>query len=256
MNLFGDYHIHSVYSNKKHADGTIEQIAKFAKQKGLKEVAITDHGFSHKLYGMKKKNWEKYFEDIEKARLDNPGLQIFTGLETNIISVDGTIDLSQDEYQKVDIVLCGFHYFAKPKTMLDKIKFFNKNLFGIFFGVSKKTIEMNTKAIINAIEKNRIDVLVHLNYGMKVNTLEVAKVARDKGVYIELNGRNMRFTDQELLDMAKEGVRFIVSSDAHTPSKIGACCKVLNTIMRLNIPLELISNIDKFPQFKKDRREL
>ena len=52
MNFLGDYHTHTIYSRKKfipyyHAKGTIEENILEAKKVGLKEIAITDHGFNH-----------------------------------------------------------------------------------------------------------------------------------------------------------------------------------------------------------------
>ena len=44
MALFGDYHTHSVYSRRKHGKGTIEENVQSAVKKGLRQIAITDHG--------------------------------------------------------------------------------------------------------------------------------------------------------------------------------------------------------------------
>lgn len=42
MEILGDYHTHTVFS---HGHGSIEDNVKAAIKMGLKEIAITDHGF-------------------------------------------------------------------------------------------------------------------------------------------------------------------------------------------------------------------
>ena len=51
MKILGDYHTHTIYS---HGKGDIIDNAKAAEQLKIKTIAITDHGFGHKLYGVKK----------------------------------------------------------------------------------------------------------------------------------------------------------------------------------------------------------
>ena len=51
---FADYHTHTLYS---HGKGTIQQNVEAAQRKGLKEIAITDHGPGHILYGVKRKTF-------------------------------------------------------------------------------------------------------------------------------------------------------------------------------------------------------
>ena len=52
MYLTADYHTHTPYS---HGKNTVLENAVAAKAKGLKEIAITDHGFNHILFGLKRK---------------------------------------------------------------------------------------------------------------------------------------------------------------------------------------------------------
>ena len=70
---------------------------------------------------------------------------------------------------------------------------------------------------------------------------------------VELNGKRINFTDEELLIMADEGIKFIVDSDAHSPSRVGECNNAMNIIFRLGLPVEQIVNIDKLPNFTSKR---
>lgn len=53
MKINFDLHTHTVYS---HGKGTIAENAKSAAEKGLYGIGITDHGFSHPAFGMRRKN--------------------------------------------------------------------------------------------------------------------------------------------------------------------------------------------------------
>ncbi len=46
-----DYHTHTTYSDGK---GTMEESVKAAVERGLKALAITDHGPGHLFYGVKR----------------------------------------------------------------------------------------------------------------------------------------------------------------------------------------------------------
>ena len=54
MILLGDYHTHTKYSRHNHGKGSVLENASVASNKGLKQIAITDHGFSHRLYGVRR----------------------------------------------------------------------------------------------------------------------------------------------------------------------------------------------------------
>lgn len=249
MILFGDYHTHTPYS---HGKGTILENAMVAKDKGLKEIAITDHGFSHIAYGTKREKIDQMRREAVEAE-KKTGVKVYLGIEANFTSVDGDIDVSPADYRKLDIILCGFHNCAKPLTFSDFFKFSLRNIISKIIPPSKRTIERNTRAVISALKRHKIDVLTHLNYIMKVNTLEVAKVARDQGTYIELNGKRINFTEEEIKEMVKEKVKFIVNSDAHRAERVGECNHATNLILKLGIPEELVVNMDKLPKFKKVR---
>ena len=49
MAFFGDYHTHTTYS---HGKGSVADNARAAAAVGLKEIAITDHGLRHIIFGI------------------------------------------------------------------------------------------------------------------------------------------------------------------------------------------------------------
>lgn len=249
MILFGDYHTHTKYS---HGKGTILDNAKVAQNKGLKEIAITDHGFGHKLYGVKRKKVDNILRDIKHAEQET-GVRIYYGVEANFVDRQGNIDVTKDDYSKMDVLLVGHHNCVRASHLSDKFSMFYRNQLTGIWAPSKKRIEKNTAIYLRGLEKNRIDVITHLNYAMRVNTLEVARAAKEVGTFIELNGKRILFTEDEMVQMAREGVKFIINSDAHTPDAVGECNKATNLIRRLEIPQIQVVNINKFPIFHKGR---
>lgn len=252
MILFGDYHTHTKYSGHGHGKGTILENASVAADKGLKQIAITDHGFNHMFYGVKRKDMPKVREDILNAQ-EITGVEILLGVEANLISQNGDIDIVETDFEFLDILLMGHHKLVKNKTWKDFGKLTIANTFGSPYAPSKERLNRNTTAFLRAIDKYPIDIITHLNYGFPTDTLAVAKLAKEKGIFVELNGKRINFTDRELLTMAEEGVNFIVDSDAHSPKRVGECNNGINAIFRLGIPTSQVVNIDKLPNFTTKR---
>lgn len=251
MLLLGDYHTHTKYSRKNHGKGTVLENASVAQNKGLKQIAITDHGFNHWMFGIRHKDISQLKEDILNAK-EITGVDILLGVESNLISADGDIDIVEDDFEFLDILLMGFHNLVKMKTSRDLFYINWANGLSIF-SPSKERIARNTTAFLKALDKYPIDVITHLNFGYPTDTLAVAKMAKEKGTFIELNGKRINFTDRELEIMASEGVKFIVNSDAHSPDKVGECNNALNLIFRLGIPISQVVNVDKLPKFENKR---
>ena len=237
MVIFGDYHTHTIYS---HGKGDILDNAKVAKAKHLKEIAITDHGFNHKLFGVKRDNLCVMREKIIKAEKET-GVKSLLGVEANFVSLDGTIDVTKEDREKLDIVLVGFHRFVKcPFSQIFKL--FLPNMLGI---KTKKQIQRNTNMVINAVNKNKIDVLTHLNYGFKVDIKKLAPILSKTNTAVEINGRKNCLSTEELLILANNNVKMILNSDAHTPEKVGEVNIGQNLVEKLNLPHNLIVNLDK-----------
>ena len=249
MFLTSDYHTHTVYS---HGKGQIIDNAIMAKQKGLVEIGISDHGFSHPAFGLTKRKIPKMQLECKKAT-EQTGVKILLGIESNIIGADGTVDLKPNRYDDFDIFLAGIHKFVLYKfgTIFSLfVPNFLSDTFNVK-NVSKSLIKENTKTFINVIKNNPVDVITHLNFCCFADAEEVAKVASDYGTYLELNSKKVHLTDEELYKIAKTGVNFIISSDAHTPSRVGEISLVEQMLNRINLPLERIKNIDgRLPQMR------
>lgn len=254
MALLADYHTHTKYSRKNHGKGSIEENVRVAHEKGLAQIAITDHGFNQKLYGVRRKDIAQVKAEIEDAKEMYP-IDILLGVEANLISSNGDIDIVPEDMENLDILLCGFHRLVKSTTKREQLKFVFKNIMCEFFHhTSKKQKEKNTNAYINAMRKYDIDILTHLNHACKVDVEKVARVAKETNTLIELNGKRLGMSDKEILKCYEIGCKFVINSDAHSPKRVGECHLGLEAALRLRIPDSAIVNYNQLPTLKKEKR--
>ena len=249
MNLNADYHTHTVFS---HGKGDVIDNARTAAEKGLKELGIADHGFAHPAFGLRKRKLPELKKRIENAKKET-GVNVLLGIESNIIGTDGTTDLKPELYDDFDIFLAGVHKFVKYKFGT-AFSLFLPNLFNSAVkkkDVPKSLIRRNTQTYINVIKNNPVDVITHLNFCCFADAAEVAKAAADYGTYIELNSKKVHLSDDELYEVLKTDVKFVINSDAHSPSRVGEISLVEKMLERTGFPTERIANIDgRLPEFR------
>ena len=255
MILSADYHTHTVFS---HGKGQIIDNALIAKEKGLKELGISDHGFAHPAFGLTKRKIPKMRELCVQATKET-GVNVLLGIESNVIGTDGTVDLKPKMYDQFDIFLAGIHKFVLYKFGT-AFSLFVPNFINSTIKkekVSKSLIKNNTKTFINVIKNNPVDVITHVNFCCFADAVEVAKAARDYGTYIELNAKKTHLSDEEIFNVANTGVKFVISSDAHSPERVGEISLIEQALERVKINREQIENIDgrlplmRFKAFKE-----
>ena len=116
---------------------------------------------------------------------------------------------------------------------------------------AQKVIDTTTKAYINAIKNNPIDIITHINYKCYCNLEEVAKCCADYGTYIEINTKKRHISAEELNMMAATGVKFVIDSDAHSEDRVADTKIAEELLASAKIPLEQIDNIDgRLPNFR------
>lgn len=249
MLLTGDYHTHTIYS---HGSGTVMDNAVAAKELGLKEIAITDHGFEQMAFGIKRKKVPQLIADCKEATAKT-GVKVYVGMEANLCDEDGRTDMTANDYKDFDIFLMGIHRFVKFTRFKDFWNMFFVNAFYTMLKKegSKRLIRYNTRAYINSIERYPIDAITHLNFLCFCDVAEVSKAARDCGTYIELNAKKVHLSDEQLEKVVATGVRFIIDSDAHSPDRVGDTKIVDDILSRVDVPRERIDNIDgRYPDFR------
>ncbi|MDF2531288.1 MAG: hypothetical protein K0Q65_869, partial [Clostridia bacterium] len=124
IKLYADYHTHTIYS---HGTGTIMDNVMSARSKGLTEIAITDHGIRHLTFAVKKKNIAIMRDEINRINEKCDGIKVLLGMECNIISSEGDIDMNDEIRKYLDILLVGYHMMVAPASLQDAWNIYGLN---------------------------------------------------------------------------------------------------------------------------------
>ncbi len=237
--IIADYHTHTTYS---HGKGSIEDNVKKAINKGLKTIAITDHGSKHFIFGVSEKNLLKQKEEINTILQKYPDFQLLFGVESNITGIDGGYDITTGFENNFDIILCGFHKPVWADKFTDYFDIFYNSYSKLIYNPTKEQIAKNTKAYVNLIKSKPIDIISHINYHLKVNIKEVAKAASDYGVAIEVSSRHSDCTEEDYEALFSSNVMLTLNSDAHKPEDIGNIDKALAIVDKYSVDPKRIIN--------------
>lgn len=243
--LFGIYHTHSNFSKFNHGKDSAEDMINSAKELGLIEYAITDHGYKH-FFGIRKKNVKKLRAIIDEANKVGE-TKTLMGMELNILGTNGEVDITPEMDELLDIRLMGAHRAG----MVNIKNFFKFILPNLFNGKSRKVIERNTDAYINAIKKHKIDIITHPQEYIRVNLVRLAKACVENNCYLEINNKHLNMTKAEVQEILDTGVKFVINSDAHKKDYILRVDRALEFARECEIPEDQIANLNKLPNFKE-----
>ena len=241
--IWGIYHTHSKYSKLNHGKDHVEEMIDGANSLGLKEYAITDHGYRH-VFGIRKRNIPKLKERMCKHSAGK-NVKCYMGLEFNLLGKNGETDFVEKYKDLYDVRLLGAH-----KAGLVSVKsLFNFIIPNVFCKNKKKIIDMNTKSYLEAVKKYNIDIITHPNDFIKINSYELAKGCAENNCYIEINEKHMSLSVADIEEMLKTDVKFIIGSDAHKVERIGATERSVGFVLENGIPVSRIANWEKLPNF-------
>ncbi|HSQ89728.1 PHP domain-containing protein [Romboutsia sp.] len=235
MQILADYHTHTLYS---HGKGSIEDNIKEAISKGIKTIGISDHGYKHMTFGVKRKHIYKMREEIDKLNLKYANINILLGMECNILDENGNIDLDDKFADLLDYVMAGYHFGSTPTSIKGMFNHWEN-----YFLKSPKSKEYNTNAIINAMKKNDIFIITHPGDKGDVYIQEIAKVAKETNTKLEINSSHGFLNDKQLKEIKNIGNKFIIGSDAHKPEDVGNFELAMKNIREANLDLSLVENI-------------
>ncbi|MBQ5801965.1 MAG: PHP domain-containing protein [Clostridia bacterium] len=220
-----DAHIHTLASGHHTTDRVID-VVKAAKSRGILAVGITEHA-----HGMLNGCTESGFRSLMLSPRDRLGVKVLFGAEANVMAEDGTIDLSPAVYDKLDYVITSLH----------------KECF------RPRGEEINTKALIFAMEKKNCDVVGHpADKTFPLNLPALVKAAKQNGVIIELNEASVRENGyrgdnrpqtRTLIRLCKQfNVPVVLGSDSHGGAFVGDFTTLTAMLKEEDFPKTLILN--------------
>jgi len=220
MEFFADWHTHSRYSDGR---GTIEDNVVAAIDRGLEQLAITDHGPRNIGAGVKGADtYLRISEEVRAMSQKYREINIKTGAEADIIALDGTIDLPRRIIDRLDILIVGLHPYVRPATLEGLWAVVGINQLAQVSGSAREKARVNnTKALKEAIYKYDIDFISHPDLKMPVDIAELSASCAARDVAIEINTGHHYDKEDLVRTAAKKGVNFVVSSDAHFPETVG-----------------------------------
>lgn len=248
MKFFGDYHTHSEYS---HGRGNLKENIETALKKGLRELAVTDHGpltWNFIRLGVKaSEDLLKIKEIVNSLQIGYPEIKLYSGVEANIINSAGDLDVSRRVLEKLDITAVGFHLLLYPYSYhsYKDIVINNRIIYKLRPEKRKEIRKKNTEALVKTVQKYRVDLVTHPGYGVDIDTYDLAQVCAEEGTYLEINARHSEILEGFIKTALKTEVKFIVNSDAHSPAEIGEFNKAIKLINKMAVPSERIVNLVK-----------
>lgn len=234
-----DHHTHTVYS---HGKGTIEDNVRVAAAKGLRSIAITDHGPGHMTYGIDMSKIGEMRDEIKRLSGIYPQVEVLLGVEANTIRNAPYIDLTEEEKEELDIVLAGYHYGIRNAGCVANYLYQHA---GLFHGETSDLKVKNTAMILDVLYHNKIDVLTHPGDKGPFDIYDIARACQDTGTLMEINMKHAHLTIEEIKISAQFDVDFIIGSDAHVPEKVGEFKGSLIRALKAGLDPARIVNIEK-----------
>lgn len=225
MKIEVDLHVHTIASG--HAFSTVSEVCRAARDKGLKGIAILDHGPA-----LPGGAHEYYFSNLIALPEEISGVRVIKGAEANIVNEKGQLDISDFTLELLEFVGISFHpacgYDPGPEAR-------------------------NTDTLIMAMENPGVRMVCHPNVpGFEVNLKAVVEAALDKGILIEIN--NYSFNENSFrYPSLEENLRLIeicaamncpvaLNSDAHYHEHVGDVSRASSYLKQQGFPEELIVN--------------
>jgi DNA polymerase (family 10) len=212
--LRGDLHCHTKASDGRE---TIKAMAEAAQAYGYDYLAITDHSKRVRMAnGLDDEAMKKHADAIRKVDEDLSRFWLLAGVECDILK-SGKLDLKEKTLEPLDWVVASVHYdrAMSRKAMTDRL------IKAISSGVVH-CIGHPTGRMIGKRDELPIDF----------DRLFSACVEHD--VYIEINAQPERqdLPDVYCREAAEHGVKFAISTDAHSSESFPAMAMGVNVARR------------------------
>ncbi len=219
-----DVHTHSVASG--HAYSTIQEMARFAADKGLEILGITEHA-----PGIPGTCNPIYFRNLHVVPRQMCGIRLLLGAELNILDIYGTLDLDENYYKMLDLRIAGIHSLCWEGG----------------------TREQNTAGMVAAIRNPWTQIISHPGDGTAdMDFLPIVLAAKETGTLLEINNSSLnpvrhkesaKANNLEILRLCRRyEVPIILGSDAHIAFSIADYSFILPLLCETDFPESLILN--------------
>ena len=234
--MTGYFHTHTVHS---HGEGTIRDNVLAARAKGLREIAITDHGPGNQENGISRASVPEMRKIVTALNEEFDDITIHLGVEANINSKGNCLDVSPEEFDDFDFVIAGYHYGIDNGYCLENWKDFYKGY------NSRELMMRNTQMALTAIYENNIRILTHPGDKANFDMLELARACAETDTWMEISTSHATLNVRQIKLCAKTDVKFVISSDAHMPSRVGSFEGGLRRALEAGLDPERIVNIER-----------
>jgi DNA polymerase (family 10) len=234
--LRGDLHMHTTESDGK-AD--IRAMADAARETGLEYIAITDHSKSLAMAnGLDEHRALAHAARIRAVDAGGAGVRLLAGIECDV-KPDGSLDLADDCLAALDLVIASVH------------------------SAFDQDHQQMTDRLLRAIENPHVDILGHPTgrrllkreaYPFDVSAVIEAAAAR--GVLLEINCQIERLDLGDVhAKLARDrGARLVISSDAHSPARVGVLRWGVLVARRAWLEAAQVLNTRPFDEFRSSLR--
>lgn len=232
--ICGDVHMHTVATD---GNGTIEEMALAAAERGRQYIAITDHSKALAMArGLDETRLRAHAAAIKEVdRSLRKKIRVLSGIEVDILQ-DGALDLAADVLSELDVVVGSVHSY---------------------FNLSKDEM---TDRVIHAIESGNVDIVGHPTgrlllrrdpYALDME--RVMRAAQKHGVALEASASPERL---DLSDhhcrMARDlGVKVVINTDAHATGHLDLMRFGVGTARRGWLEAEHVLNTRGVDEFLK-----
>ncbi len=238
-----DLHTHTVFS---HGKGQIEDNVRAGIAKGLKAIGISDHGPGHVSYGIKRSVVPEMRRQITELRDKYKEIEIYLGVEANIINPSGNLDVRRNEFDQYDYILAGYHFGVfgeKPiqAAIINSVNYIWSYKLHREFKWQKKK---NTELVIRSLYENDYYLLTHPGDKGPFDIDAIAKACEETDTLMEISTWHPDLTVPAIKTSMKYDVGFIISSDAHHPSRVGDCEGGVKRALEAGLDLSRIRNLE------------
>jgi len=228
MEIKIDTHGHTLASG--HAYSTIQEMARAGKRAGLQMMALTEHAPE-----MPGTCGDFYFYNLSVIPREYQGIEILFGAELNILDEKGGVDLPEELYQHLDIVIASIHPFIT--------------------NFETKSMTEVTRAYVEAMKKPFINIIGHPDDSRALPDYEIlVRTAKETGTLLEANNSSLqpgsfrqgaRENLLTMLDLCKQyEVAITTGSDAHIDIDVGNFSSVIELFNYCDFPEELVVTTD------------